>query len=183
MSSTDPFTELEYLILAMISQGNTSGYAMKKQMMRMPGGRWSAESGSVYRVVRRLQVRGLVAEARRVGVPNRERTEYDLTQQGEAVLRDWLTVPPDRVDMAFMIDPIRTRSYFLSVLTPAERTRSVRTWIEENKSFIADLQREVAANAVNKTLVELIPHNNLLHLALARHEWLKRSLIDLKKVS
>src|SRR6476646_3232412 len=108
MASAGPYSELEYLILAMVGEGVNSGYAMRKEMNRMRGGRWSAESGSVYRVLRRLQADGLLSEARRVGVPNRERTEYELTKAGEALLNSWLTFPLDRSELVFLLDPIRT---------------------------------------------------------------------------
>ncbi|HWD37374.1 MAG TPA: PadR family transcriptional regulator, partial [Fimbriimonas sp.] len=85
MVSTLPYNELEYLILALMGEGVSSGYAIRKTMNRMRGGRWSTESGSVYRVIRRLEKDDLIHEVRKAGVPNRERTEYELTGQGRAV--------------------------------------------------------------------------------------------------
>src|SRR5579875_2806828 len=109
-----PYSELEFLILAMVGNGTNSGYAMRKQMNSWRGGRWSSESGSVYRVLRRLEKDGLVREARRVGVPNRERTEYELTDNGGTVLQSWLTFTPDRAEFSYLVDPIRTRAYFIA---------------------------------------------------------------------
>jgi DNA-binding PadR family transcriptional regulator len=170
---------LEYLILAMVGENITSGYAMRKEMNRMRGGRWSAESGSVYRVLRRLEKDNLLREARRVGVPNRERTEYELTPHGEALLHSWLTFPPDRTELAFLVDPIRTRSYFLSRLRPTEQIRVVKTWLQESKHFVADLQRDLDATAFNRP-VQDAAYQNLLYLAQARHEWLKKLLHQVK---
>ena len=181
MANTSPYSELEYLILAMVGEGVNSGYAMRKEMNRMRGGRWSAESGSVYRVLRRLQKDGLVNEARKVGVPNRERTEYDLTPQGEAMLNSWLTFPPDRAEMAFLVDPLRTRCYFLFRLKPAEQIRVVKTWMQESKVFIQDLQRDVEAISAKGTWgPRLVAYQNLLHLGQARHEWLKKLLNSIR---
>lgn len=177
--STGPYSELEYLILAMVGEGVNSGYAMRKEMNRMRGGRWSAESGSVYRVLRRLEADGLVVEARKVGVPNRERTEYDLTPQGEAVLHSWLTFAPDRTEIAFLVDPLRTRSYFLPRLKKADQIRVVKTWLQESKQFIQDLQRDMdAANRV--PTARGYAYHNLLFLAQARHEWLRKMLASLR---
>lgn len=179
MGTSGPYSELEYLILAMIGEGISSGYAMRKEMNRMRGGRWSAESGSVYRVLRRLEKDSLLTEARRVGVPNRERTEYELTPQGEALLHSWLTFPPDRNEMAFLVDPIRTRSYFLKRLKPAEQMRVLKTWLQESKQFVSDLQREIDASPIKDPL-ENAGYLNLLFLAQARHEWLKKVLSHVK---
>jgi len=181
MANAGPYSELEYLILAMVGENINSGYAMRKEMNRMRGGRWSAESGSVYRVLRRLEKDGLVLEARKVGVPNRERTEYELTPQGEALLTSWLTFPPDRTEMAFLVDPLRTRCYFLFRLKPSEQIRVVKSWLQESKIFIMDLQRDVDLITVKGTSgPKVVAYQNLLHLGQARHEWLKKLLNSLR---
>lgn len=181
MANAGPYSELEYLILAMVGENVSSGYAMRKEMNRMRGGRWSAESGSVYRVLRRLEKDGLVLEARRVGVPNRERTEYELTPQGESLLTSWLTFPPDRSEMAFIVDPLRTRCYFLFRLKPAEQIRVVKSWLQESKIFIQDLQRDVDLIVTKGgSGPRVVAYQNLLHLGQARHEWLKKLLNSLR---
>lgn len=179
MGTSGPYSELEYLIVAMVGEGINSGYAMRKEMNRMRGGRWSAESGSVYRVLRRLEQDGLLTEARRVGVPNRERTEYELTHTGEALLQSWLTFPPDRSELAFLVDPLRTRCYFLHRLKPAERVRVVKAWLQESKQFIADLERDLDSGSTAEPIRNM-GYQNLLYLAEARHEWLRRLLGQVK---
>lgn len=180
MTSNGPYSELEYLILAMVGEEINSGYAMRKEMNRMRGGRWSAESGSVYRVLRRLEQDGLVKEARRVGVPNRERTEYELTAQGQALLQSWMTFPPDRAEMAFIVDPIRTRAYFISRLKPVDQARVVKNWLQESKLFVQDLERDLQATAVHEEPTRHLAQQNLLFLAEARHEWLRKFLASIK---
>lgn len=179
MGTSGPYSELEYLILAMVGEGVSSGYAMRKEMNRMRGGRWSAESGSVYRVLRRLESDELLREARKVGVPNRERTEYELTPQGEALLHSWLTFPPDRSELAFLVDPLRTRTYFLGRLRPAEQIRVLKTWLHESKNFVADLQRDVDTTTA-RSLGRDAAYGNLVALAQARHEWLKKLLSQIR---
>lgn len=175
MSPTGPYSELEYLVLAMVGEGVSSGYAIRKHMNRMRGGRWSAESGSVYRVLRRLETDGLLSESGRVGVPNRERTEYELTKAGEALVHSWLTFPPDGVELAQLVDPIRTRCYFITRLKSSERVRVVRTWINENKNFICALEKEIEENLGSDPITNM-GFQNLMYLAQARHEWLKKLL-------
>ncbi len=175
MANAGPYTELEYLILAMIGEGISSGYSMRKEMNRMRGGRWSAESGSVYRVLRKLKTDGLVAEARRVGMPKRERTEYDLTPDGEALLYSWITFPPERMEMAFLVDPLRTRCYFLLRLDPHDQMQVVKLWLQESKSFLQDLQRDVKlVSSKEASYAKVFAYQNLLYLGQARHEWLKK---------
>jgi DNA-binding PadR family transcriptional regulator len=183
MANSGPYSELEYLILAMVGEQINSGYAMRKEMSRMRGGRWSAESGSVYRVLRRLEQDGLVREARKVGVPNRERTEYDLTTQGDSLLHSWMTFPPDRAEMAFIVDPIRTRAYFLGKLKPADQVRVVKNWLQESKGFVHDLERDLQSTSAVEDPVRHLAQQNLLYLADARHDWLRRLLANVKNRS
>ena len=181
MSYSGPYSELEYLILAMVSEGVNSGYAMRKQMNKMRGGRWSAESGSVYRVLRRLDQDGLVHEARRVGVPNRERTEYDLTPQGDAVLHTWLTFPPERGEFSFLVDPLRTRAFFLGRLKPPDQVRVVKAWMHENKQFVQELEREMTgSDREGEDRIKALALQNLLCLAQARQEWLRKLMQALR---
>lgn len=175
MGTTGLYSELEYLILAMVGEGISSGYAMRKEMSKIRGGRWSAESGSVYRVLRRLERDGLIVETRRVGIPNRERTEYELSVQGETLLHSWLCFPPDRSEVAYLIDPLRARCQYLGRLKVSEQVRVVKSWLQESKLFILDLQRDMAAN-VDDDFFARASRENLLMLAEARHEWLKRLL-------
>ena len=176
--SGGPYSELEYLILAMVGSGTDSGYAMRKQMTRMRGGRWSSESGSVYRVLRRLEKDGLVSEARRVGVPNRERTEYVLTTRGTTVLQSWLTFVPDRTEFGYLVDPIRTRAYFLGRLKPSEQVRTIKAWIAENKSFVSELEHDL--EVTERPALMKVAYSNLLYLAQARHDWLKKMLSTIR---
>ncbi len=177
-----PYSELEFLILAMVGSGTSSGYAMRKQMTRMRGGRWSSESGSVYRVLRRLEKDELLREARRVGVPNRERTEYELTEAGQSTLQSWLTFPPDRQEFGYLVDPIRTRAYFLPRLKPTEQIRVVKGWIAESKSFIAEVEASVP-EAFEAGSIQMVAYENLIFLAQARHDWLKKLLATVRAAS
>lgn len=175
MPSGGIYSELEYLVLALIGEGLGSGYAIRKAMNRMRGGRWSSESGSVYRVLRRLQKDDLVRETRKVGDSNRERTEYELTGQGQAVLGSWLVLTPSVDEFAFLVDPIRTRSYFLQRLEPADRVRVVESWLRSSTAFCDVLDRELSETKFPDPLRNMA-YENLLYLAKGRHAWLQKLL-------
>lgn len=171
MQQNELSSELEYLILAMVGEGINSGYAMRLEMQKMRGGRWSAESGSVYRVLRRLLSAGYLSETGRVGVPNRERTEYALTPSGQAAIRQWLSSPLGPEELELLVDPLRTRTFFLHRLMPAERSRAVKSWTLQNRRLIAELERSVEDPAAPSKSMAI---SNLLCLAKARQDWLKK---------
>jgi DNA-binding PadR family transcriptional regulator len=169
---------LEYMVLAMVGDGVNSGYAMRRQMQNMKGGRWSAESGSVYRVLRRLQGSSLVFPVRKVGVVNRERTEYELTPAGEVLVSKWLTDAPAQHELECLLDALRTRTYFLARLDPKRRTQTIKTWMAQNKKLITQLTAE---SATKKSDQEGWVAANLLCLAKARQDWLRKMYTEMKE--
>lgn len=172
-------SELDYLILAMVSQGVVSGYAMKKVMEGMRGGRWSADSGSVYRVIRRHVDRGWLKEAGKNGCPNRERTEYDITDEGLRLVLDWLRRPPPREELGYQVDTLRTRAYFLDRLSPPERLDTVRRWLREAKAYRVEVAAFLGSAPVTSEVVRLAM-SNLTDMADARITWLRRLEAHLK---
>jgi DNA-binding PadR family transcriptional regulator len=170
-------SELEFLILGMVAQGINSGYAMRLEMQRMRGGRWSAESGSVYRVLRRLEAGGFLKLVRKVGVPNRERTEYELTTLGQSAIQNWLVMPVPSDELELLFDPLRTRTVYLELLPPEQRLRAVRNWIHQNKRLIADLEAETEGKPPS---MKNLASSNVLQLARARQNWLTKMLGNLK---
>lgn len=160
------------MVLAMVRQGYNSGYAMRRQMQAMRGCRWSAESGSVYRVLRRLQEDNHVVAARKVGVPNRERTEYELTPSGEVLVDRWLFDPPAHSDLDLLTDSLRTRAMFLMNVDSKKRAQIVRGWIAENKRLISELEAEAGSSTEDQPQHWVC--TNILSLAKARQDWLKK---------
>ncbi len=161
-------SELEYLIMSFISEGVGSGYAMRLQMNHMDGLRWSAESGSVYRVLRRLVSQGLIVEAGKAGSPNRERTEHALTPAGRSALDAWARSPMATHELTALIDPLRLKIRCFGRLDASERRAAVTTWIDQNRGVIRLLRRRCRTSSS-----PMLAESNLLMLAKARHAWLK----------
>lgn len=68
---------------------------------------------------------------------------------------------------------------YLGRLKVVEQVRVVKSWIQESKLFIAELQRETDAMD-DCDLFHRASQENLLMLAEARHEWLKRLLSQIR---
>lgn len=167
-------SELESMVLAMLAEGVTSGYAMRKRMSKMWGGRWSTESGSIYRALKRLETGKLIFEAGKGGSPNRQRTEYALTEKGRQVAFGWLAETPLTDDFQTIADSIRARTYFLDLLDAPTRKKVVKTWIAQNREFSERLKSELSKNANEQNSMWHIAQANLLALAEARQDWLRK---------
>lgn len=177
MGKDGSFSELEYLVLSLVDDGTPSGYGIKKRINRTQHGRWNGDSGAVYRVLRRLEKAGLIEESGRIGPVRRERTEYRMTPEGKTVINAWWNAPPDEKELGYLVDPMRTRSYFLGRLEPAVRVRVVDRWLLESQKFCEGLEKDVETNQFGDRIRDAA-YTNLLYLAKARHDWLK----DLRSV-
>ncbi len=173
------YSELEFIVLAMLAKGVSSGYAMRKHMSNLRGCRWSTESGSIYRALARLEQAGLIRIKGRAGAPRRQRTEYCLTPRGEAFAETWVAHPPPEEDFTEFADPIRVRSEFLAILEPTTRAQTVRSWMHRNKAVLDSLKKESPRHS-NCLEPEALVKYHLLLLAEARQIWLRKLLEAVK---
>ena len=76
---------------------------------------------------------------------------------------------------------MRTRAYFLDRLKTPEQIRIVKSWMQENKQFVADLEREVETFKETESAIKVLALQNLLCLAQARQEWLRKLLSGIRE--
>lgn len=77
------------VILGMIHKGRRTGYDIKALVDRSTRFFWAASYGQIYPELKRLEEQGLIRASAPEG--GRRRTEYQLTAEGEAALREWIT--------------------------------------------------------------------------------------------
>jgi PadR family transcriptional regulator AphA len=77
------------VILGMLALGNRTGYEIKRVVDFSTRHFWAASYGQIYPELRRLEDQGLV-RGRPQPSGARPRTAYELTEAGEAALREWL---------------------------------------------------------------------------------------------
>ena len=120
MSSLTPTARV---ILGMLKLGVRTGYEIKKAIDTSTRFFWGASFGQIYPELHRLRAQGLVAskDEPRGRV---KRTEYQLTEQGEQALREWLT---DTESFIFEVrDEGLLRLFFGDVLTREEVLANLR---------------------------------------------------------
>ena len=86
-------TGLEYAILGFLAVKPQSGYAI---ISRVETGnyRWSASSGSIYPVLKRLEQQEIITSQIEAEYETRPRKVYTLLPLGEQILDAWLKQPP-----------------------------------------------------------------------------------------
>jgi DNA-binding PadR family transcriptional regulator len=82
-----PLKPVEFLVLAILKDGPLHGYGIVQEMASRTDGRISPRPGDLYRVLYRLDKKGLlVPDERKAGCKEERRTCYRITQLGRRVL-------------------------------------------------------------------------------------------------
>jgi PadR family transcriptional regulator, regulatory protein PadR len=76
------------IVLAILAQGDSYGYAILEQVRQLSGGRLEWTDGMLYPVLHRLERLGLVEARWEVAESGRRRKYYRITPQGRAQLED-----------------------------------------------------------------------------------------------
>ena len=120
--------------------GGCSAYDVRRTMGDSPSSQWSASTGAIYPLMRRLQRQGLVT-MKQEKTGQRARRVYTITTTGRRVLRQWVGPPlaPEAISVAH--DPLRSRARFLGVLSPEERD----AWVRAATSALAEIMARVRA--------------------------------------
>jgi PadR family transcriptional regulator, regulatory protein PadR len=79
----------EPALLFLISQGATHGYELLERLPLLIGEE-RVDVGNVYRALRALEDDGLVVSEWRADLPGPTKRSYTLTDQGRALLHEWL---------------------------------------------------------------------------------------------
>jgi len=119
----DVLNQTARIVLAMVAEGHTTGYAIKAEIERSTRLFWGASVGGIYPELRRLVAAGLVA-VRDDPRGQTRRHCYSITDEGRAALHAWLT---DGSEPLFeMRNEALLRLRFAAVLGPEDRVTLVR---------------------------------------------------------
>lgn len=140
---TDSLNQTARIVLAMIAEGHTTGYAIKGEIERSTRLYWGASVGGIYPELRRLAKAGLVTvrDDPRGGAV---RHCYELTEQGREALHGWLTDPC--LPALEIRDEALLQMRFAGVLAPEEQIDVLRRMHGLHAQRVADLDAMLEAD-------------------------------------
>ncbi len=165
-------TDLEAAVLGVVwSDGPCTAYAVRKQFQESISSHWSASTGSIYPLMRRLADRGLIA-GRVLHRGRRPGREYHITPPGRQALRGWIGPPVDRTAVDGTFDPLRTRTFFLGLLDQGE----LASWLDSAAAELKRLEKitleRIAELESDGSRFALLATRNALGEVRARKAWL-----------
>lgn len=130
------FNGVTPVILGMLALGPRSGYDIKKFVDNSTRFFWAASYGQIYPELKRLEAAGLIRASEPEG--GRRRTEYDLTEAGEAALREWLT---SSEELTYEVrDEGLLKFFFGDVMRPAEVIEQLERKAEHHDRVVEHLR-------------------------------------------
>lgn len=123
-----------------LKKGPCTAYSVVAEFSHSATSAYRSGAGSVYPLLKRLAEGGILD----VEVGRRER-RYTLSKAGHDALRSWFELTSD--DISCCLDVIRSRTYFLRVLPPAERVTFLETAQRHLSALLTTCELQVAAYA------------------------------------
>ena len=84
------------IILSILKQGDSYGYAIMQSVDKLSGGNISWKEGSLYPVLKKMEANGLISSYWEIGEQDRPRKYYRLNKSGKEQLqkeiKEWTTV-------------------------------------------------------------------------------------------
>lgn len=159
----DALNQTARIVLAMIAEGHTTGYAIKAEIERSTRLYWGASVGGIYPELRRLAKAGLVT-VRDDPRGDAVRHCYELTERGREALRGWLTDPG--APILELRDEALLQMRFAGVLAPREQIDVVRRMGKVHAQRVAELEEMIAADEFDDPF-----HRMTIEFARGWNQW------------
>lgn len=125
---------LKHAVLGLLSMREMSGYDIKRHFDRAVHFVWTASESQIYRELRDLEGKGLVASRTVLQTTKPNKNLYTLTPAGEAELDGWLTSP---AEIPYGKDAFLMRLFFMGRVGPEDALRV----LGERRAEVCELVR------------------------------------------
>lgn len=135
---------LSYLELTVLGiaykKGPLSGYAILQEFSFSRGPSYRSGAGSIYPILKRLTASGhLIAEAASRG------STFQISSLGMSVLKEWFLARGLDEDFGCSLDTLRSRLYFMRILSPNERAEFVATALARLRALLEVCESDLLA--------------------------------------
>jgi DNA-binding PadR family transcriptional regulator len=136
------YTNIDYLIMGLLMNGEKSGYDIKKIFELSPTPFVSSSCGSIYPAIKRLEKEGVLEKRLIMQEDKPNKNILSITSKGIEVFTEWLKKPADLKEFTMGNDPFSQKFLFFSYLNESdvkehcnEQIRMTGILIESIKKF------------------------------------------------
>ena len=166
-------SELEGVSLGIVWHNrHCTAYRVRRELREAPSSHWRASAGSVYPLLARLEVEGLVASSSDTG-DRRGRKRLQVTAEGRRALRKWILAGAHQDPISSVTDPVRSRTFFLDVLSGKQQLRFAKELIVRMEAYLTETKANLATESERDDLYAYLGSLGAMKITEARLEWLR----------
>ena len=178
--TTRVLSELEGVCLGLVRKHEPcTAYRVRQELRAAPSSHWQASAGSVYPLLTRLEDKKLVSKISDAA-DGRGRKLLRITRQGRTALRKWLLMGAAPELISSMADPIRSRMFFLDVLSAAQQPRYLDELILEMRRYLIKTRDHLGTLNEDDDPYAYLGSLGAVKIAEARLEWLREVVARLR---
>lgn len=165
-------SELEGVCLGLVFKYQPcTAYRVRQLLKESPSSHWCASAGSVYPLLARLEEAGSISTETDED-DGRGSKQVTITARGREELRDWMEsgAGPERI--AAIMDPIRSRTFFLDVLGKTEQKDYLERLIYYTKNYLAQTEEHLNSISEADDLYDRLGACGAVMATEARLRWL-----------
>lgn len=166
-----------YVILGFLQKAPASGYDIKQKIDISTRFFFASSYGQIYPELKKLEERGLIKGAAKTQ-GQRARTEYSITESGDAELQKWLASPGNGVEMR---DEALLKLFFSSNLDREDQIARLKALRADRLEGLAQLQqvKQITAGEIPEMPEVVLGYGLELHEFII--DWADRAIADLEK--
>ena len=149
-----------------------TAYHVRSDLKESPSSHWRASAGSVYPLLARLEADGLVSTTTDEN-DGRGRKLLTVTTDGRQALKAWVVAGADQDLVASVMDPIRSRTFFLDVLSAAKRRDYLDRLIALTESYLSETKDHLEQKKRSDDLYDYLGSLGAMKITEARLAWLR----------
>jgi len=171
--TTRVLSELEGVCLGLVRKHEPcTAYRVRQELKAAPSSHWHASAGSVYPLLSRLEDEGMVVTTSDKA-DGRGRKLLRITPQGRASLKKWLLAGAGPEPISSVTDPIRSRTFFLDVLSAAQQASYLDKLVVEMERYLGKTKDHLSTLSQTDDAYAYLGALGALKIAEARLEWLR----------
>ncbi len=174
----------KYAILGILSQGDRSGYDIKKEITGSIDHFWHESFGQIYPTLKQLHEDGLVTKTTEPQDSRPDRHVYAITETGLEVLQEWLRRP---VDLLPNRNELLLKLFFGRNLTPDENIahlKNHRQRMVSSRRLYQQMAESLRAKLPDHPDLPyyLITLNHGIHVTQAIADWCDETIEQLEQM-
>ncbi len=167
-------SELEGVCLGIVrTHEPCTAYRVRKELKEAPSSHWRASAGSVYPLLTRLEGEGLI-EATADRDDGRGKQLLRISRKGSRVFKHWILAGANTDLISSVTDPIRSRAFFLDVLSETELSSYLDDLITQMEAYFAETVARMEQARASDDRFDYLGSLGAANITEARLEWLHK---------